>query len=41
MGRRDWGHGAFGLAAVDPLTFARKAKPSAGVLGAIAKANSL
>lgn len=31
----------FGLHSFDPLTFARKAKPSAGVLGAIARANSL
>lgn len=31
----------FGLHSFDPVTFARKAKPSAGVLGAIAKANSL
>jgi beta-glucosidase len=29
----------FGLASVDPVTFARKAKPSAAVLGAIAQAN--
>lgn len=31
----------FGLAAFDPVTFERKAKPSAAVLGAIARANSL
>ncbi len=30
-----------GLASVDPVTFARTAKPSAAVLGAIAKANTL
>ena len=31
----------FGLASYDPVTFERKAKPSAGVLGAIARANAL
>ncbi len=31
----------FGLASFDPVSFERKAKPSAGVLGAIAKANAL
>lgn len=31
----------FGLASYDPVTFERRAKPSAGVLGAIAKANAL
>lgn len=31
----------FGLATFDPVTFRRKAKPSAAVLGAIARANSL
>ncbi|MFN3458870.1 MAG: family 1 glycosylhydrolase [Novosphingobium sp.] len=31
----------FGLASFDPVTFERKAKPSAAVLGAIAKANAL
>jgi len=31
----------FGLASFDPVTFERKAKPSAGVLGAIARANAL
>lgn len=31
----------FGLATVDPESFVRRAKPSAGVLGAIARANSL
>jgi beta-glucosidase len=31
----------FGLHSFDPVTFARTAKPSAGVLGAIARANSL
>lgn len=31
----------FGLASFDPVTFERKAKPSAAVLGAIAKANRL
>ncbi|NML94481.1 family 1 glycosylhydrolase [Novosphingobium olei] len=34
-------HGKLGLASVDPETFARKAKPSAGVLGRIATANAL
>lgn len=45
MDNYEWGagigHGAFGLASVDPVTFERKAKPSAGVLGAMARANSL
>ncbi|MFY7834755.1 MAG: family 1 glycosylhydrolase [Novosphingobium sp.] len=31
----------FGLATVDPVTFARKPKPSAAIYGAIAKANAL
>ncbi|MEO0033095.1 MAG: hypothetical protein RIS94_2853 [Pseudomonadota bacterium] len=31
----------FGLASFDPVTFERKAKPSAAVLGAIARANAL
>lgn len=31
----------FGLASFDPVTYARKVKPSAAVLGAIAKANAL
>jgi beta-glucosidase len=31
----------FGLASVDPVTFVRTAKPSAAVLGAIARRNSL
>lgn len=31
----------YGLATVDPATFKRTAKPSAGVLGAIARANAL
>ncbi len=40
----EWGFGyahRFGLHSVDPATFARTAKPSAAVLGAIARRNSL
>lgn len=35
------GHANFGLASVDPITFKRSPKPSAAVLGAIARNNSL
>ncbi|MDE1914837.1 MAG: glycoside hydrolase family 1 protein [Sphingomonadales bacterium] len=45
MDNYEWGagigHGAFGLASVDPVTFRRTPKPSADVLGAIARANAL
>jgi len=46
MDNYEWGSGfnhggGFGLASVDPVTFARKPKPRAAVLGAIARANSL
>jgi beta-glucosidase len=41
----EWGvgiaHGGFGLASVNPETFKRTAKPSAAVLGRIARANAL
>lgn len=45
MDNYEWGagigHGAFGLASVDPVSFKRTPKPSAAVLGAIARSNSL
>lgn len=45
MDNYEWGagigHGAFGLATVDPVTFKRAPKPSAHVLGQIARANAL
>lgn len=45
MDNYEWGsgigHGGFGLASVDPVTFARKPKPSAEIYGRIARANAL
>ncbi|GAB7551595.1 family 1 glycosylhydrolase [Novosphingobium sp. 11B] len=45
MDNYEWGagigHGAFGLASVDPITFKRSPKPSAKILKAIAQSNSI
>lgn len=45
MDNYEWGagigHGAFGLASVDPVTFKRTPKPSSAVLGRIARSNAL
>jgi beta-glucosidase len=44
MDNYEWGavgHANFGLASVDPVSFKRSPKPSAAVLGAIARNNSL